>query len=117
MVAFREAVGRAKREMFDEKYGEAQLYLGMLACHPDYQRRGAGEMLCKWGLEKGKAENLTLTLYASPMGSRLYSRLGFEEVGIFRTQVEGEEEYLDTPGMAVESAKFVNSRHSACVCT
>jgi ribosomal protein S18 acetylase RimI-like enzyme len=106
MVAFREAIGRAKRVYFDENYGEEQLYLGMLACHPDYQKRGAGEMLCRWGLDKGKADGLNLTLFASPMGSRLYRRLGFEEIGSFRTQVVGEDEFLDIPGMVLEAKKI-----------
>ncbi|MCJ1404944.1 hypothetical protein MMC11_008170 [Xylographa trunciseda] len=101
MTAFRESIGRAKREMFDGPYGESQLYLGMLACHPDYQKRGAGRMLCQWGLDKAKTEGLTITLYASPMGARLYRSLGFQNVGSFRTQVEGEEEFLDTPGMVL----------------
>lgn len=101
MTAFRESVGVAKTEMFDNKYGEKQLYLGMLACHPEYQRRGAGEMLCKWGLNKAKAEDLVLTLYAAPMGGRLYRKLGFRDVGTFHTQVHGEDEYLDTPGMVL----------------
>ena len=105
MKAFRAAVGRAKTEFFDSKYGEEQLYLGMLACHPDYQRRGAGEMLCRWGLDKAKAEHLAVTLFASPMGVRLYRRLGFRDVGSFRTQVVGEEEYLDMPGMVLEATK------------
>lgn len=102
MTAFRGAIGRAKKEWFDDKYGEKQLYLSMLACHPDYQKRGAGEMLCRWGVEKGKAEGLTVTLFASPMGWQLYRRIGFKDVGTFRTQVVGEDEYLDTPGMALE---------------
>lgn len=102
MTAFREASDRAKKEWFDAKYGKRRLYLGMLACHPDYQRRGAGEMLCRWGLDKAKAEGLPLALLASPMGSRLYKRLGFQHVGSFRIQVEGEEEYVDMPGMVLE---------------
>lgn len=103
MKAFRAAVGRAKMEFFDSKYGEEQLYLGMLACHPDYQRRGAGEMLCRWGLDKAEAEHLTVTLFASPMGARLYGKLGFKDVGRFRTQVVGEQEYVDMPGMVLEA--------------
>ncbi|MCJ1399663.1 hypothetical protein MMC11_002865 [Xylographa trunciseda] len=105
MMAFREAMHRAKKELFDQKYGEKQLYLGMLACHPDYQRRGAGTALCQWGLDKAKAEDLTVSLFASPMGARLYSKLGFKDVASFRTQVVGEDEYLVTPGMVLETTK------------
>jgi predicted N-acetyltransferase YhbS len=102
MTAFREAVGKAKTEWFDNNYGEKQIYLGMLACHPDYQKRGAGEMLVRWGIDKGRAEGLTPTLFASPMGMKLYTRLGYKDVGSFRAQVEREKEYLDTPGMVLE---------------
>ena len=101
-TAFRANISVAKRQMFDNKFGDQQLYLDLLACHPDYRGRGAGEMLVKWGLEKAKAEGLTVTLYASPMGGRVYSRLGFKRVGSFRTQVEGEEEFYDLPGMVLE---------------
>lgn len=99
MTAFREAIDAVKAEMFDNRYGEKQLYLGMLACHPDYQGRGAGKILCIWGLSKAKAEDLVLTLFAAPTGRRLYRRLGFRDAGTFHTQVQGEDEYLDTPGM------------------
>jgi predicted N-acetyltransferase YhbS len=102
MKAFRAAIGKAKTEWFDDKYGEKQLYLGMLACHPDYQKRGAGEILVRWGIDKAKAEELTVTLFASPMGTKLYSRMGFKDIGSFPTQVEVEKEVLVTPGMVLE---------------
>lgn len=102
MAAYRADLNKAKKTLFDDKYGDTQLYLGMLACHPDYQRRGGGKMLVTWGLDKAKAEGLDLTLFGSPMGSRLYRKLGFKDVGGFRTQVEGEDEYLDSLAMALE---------------
>nr|XP_036574459.1 GNAT family [Colletotrichum truncatum]KAF6780894.1 GNAT family [Colletotrichum truncatum] len=102
MKAYRAAMSKAKAQWFDEKYGDQQLYLSMLACHPSYQRRGAGELLCQWGFEKAEKQNLTLTLLGSPMGTRLYNRLGFTEVAKFRTQVDGEEEYFDTSVMVLE---------------
>jgi ribosomal protein S18 acetylase RimI-like enzyme len=105
VAAFKESIAQAKTEFFISRYGEAQLYLGMLACHPDYQRQGAGEMLCRWGLEKAKAEKLAVTLCASPMGEGLYRRLGFRKVGSFRTQVDGEEEFLETPCMVWEETE------------
>lgn len=88
--------------MFDDPYGEKQLYLGQLSTHPDYRRHGAGAALCRWGMEKAKADGMAVTLFASPMGKAVYSKLGFKDVGSFRTQVEGETEYLDTPGMVLE---------------
>ncbi|KAI1108005.1 acyl-CoA N-acyltransferase [Nemania sp. NC0429] len=92
----------AKQRLFEEPFGDRQLYLGMLECHPDYQRRGAGGMLVAWGINKARADKLTLTLFASPMGARLYKRLGFRDVGTFRTQVPGEDEYLDSRAMVLD---------------
>ena len=39
-------------------------------------------------------------------GKRLYGKMGFVDAGNFRTQVEGEDEVLDTPGMVLEKGKF-----------
>ncbi len=102
MAGFRADLARAKKRFFDG-YSDGQLYLGMLACHPDYQGRGAGRALVGWGLGKAKTEGLAVTLFASPMGARIYKRLGFQDVGSFRTQVAGEEEYIDTPAMVLEN--------------
>jgi len=103
MMAFKKACVRVKKEYLDDKYGEQQLYLEMLICHPDFQNRGAGTMLSQWGLDKAKAENLNMTLFASEKGRRLYTKLGFKTVCTFRVQLDGEEEYLELPAMALEA--------------
>lgn len=92
----------ASPEWFDDKYGEKQLYLGMLACHTDYQKREAGEMLVRSGIDKGKAEELTVMFFASPMGTNNYSRMGFKDIGSIPTQGEGAQEVLVTSGMVLE---------------
>ena len=93
--------------MFDDKYGaDKHIYLSLLNTHSDYQGRGAGKALCQWGLEKAKREGWTVTLFSSPMGKRLYSKLGFRDVGSFRTQVEGEAEWLDIPAMVIEESSL-----------
>lgn len=102
MAAYQEDSLAAKQRLFEEPYGDRQLYLGMLACHPDYRRRGAGSQLVAWGMTKARTEKLTLTLFASPMGARVYKRLGFRDVGAFRTQVPGEDEYLDSKAMVLD---------------
>ena len=89
--------------MFDDKYGaNKHIYLGLLATHPNYQGQGTGKALCQWGLEKAKREGWTVTLFSSPMGKRLYAKLGFRDAGSFKTQVEGEVEWLDTSAMVLE---------------
>ena len=52
--------------------------IGLVATHPDYQRRGIGrlvmEHLLRWASDRGAT---TVRLDASPVGAPLYSRLGF----------------------------------------
>ena len=93
--------------MFDDKYGaDKHMYLSLLNTHPTYQGHGAGKALCQWGLEKAKREGWRVTLFASPMGKRLYAKLGFRDVGSFKTQVEGETEWLDIPAMVLEESSL-----------
>ena len=93
--------------MFDDKYGaDKYIYLSLLNTHPEYQGQGAGQALCQWGLDKAKMEGWSVTLFSSPMGKRLYAKLGFRDVGSFRTQVEGEAEWLDTPAMVLEGSSL-----------
>lgn len=94
---------RAKQHFFEHPYGQHNLYLSILACHPSYQRRGIGKQLVRWGLEKARRETLDMTVFGSPMGSLLYRSVGFREVGKFRVQVDGEDEYLDTLAMVLEN--------------
>ncbi|PMD45735.1 hypothetical protein L207DRAFT_420211 [Hyaloscypha variabilis F] len=103
MQQFRKTISKAKEEWFDNRFGESQMCLTTLATHPEYMRRGAGSALCEWGIRKAVAENLkAVTLFSSPMGKRLYTKLGFRQVGLVHTQVEGEEEFLEFPGMILE---------------
>jgi hypothetical protein len=70
-------------------------------------RRGAGTALCDWGIKKAVSDKLAaVTLFSSPMGKPLYTKLGFREVGIVHIQVDGEEEYIDFPGMTLEPEKI-----------
>jgi hypothetical protein len=66
-------------------------------------RRGAGTALCNWGIEKAVSDKLAaVTLFSSPMGKPLYTKLGFCQVGIVDTRVSGEKEYINFPGMTLE---------------
>jgi ribosomal protein S18 acetylase RimI-like enzyme len=107
MTQFRSDMNRAKKEILEKRYGDKELYLGLLACHPDYQGRGAGRELLRWGLEKADEEGLDVTLMTALNGpaSPFYKRFGFVEVESFRTQLEGEEEYHDTLTMAREHTR------------
>lgn len=71
---------------------EYQLYLHLLATHPDWDGHEFGAMQVKWGMQKAKAEEerlsqvegrqieIPVTLLATPAGYPLYKSLGFESV-------------------------------------
>jgi predicted N-acetyltransferase YhbS len=50
----------------------------MLVTDPEHHRRGAGELLVRWGTEQADEAQLPSFLEASLMGRPLYARLGFE---------------------------------------
>ncbi|KAK1751186.1 acyl-CoA N-acyltransferase [Echria macrotheca] len=99
MNAFRAQCSAKKHELFDTRYRRGHMFLKILLCHPDYQRRGAGRALTIWGIEEARRLGLNTTVFASPMGFELYRQLGFREIGRFRVQLEGDEAYLDIPAM------------------
>ncbi|KAF4973201.1 hypothetical protein FSARC_453 [Fusarium sarcochroum] len=52
-------------------------YLDTLATHPDYQRRGAGSMLMRWGCDLADKNGVAAYVDASKSGAPLYERFGF----------------------------------------
>jgi hypothetical protein len=54
--------------------------LALLATDPEYERRGAGSLLTKWGCEVADKYKIPCYLEASKKGYPIYKRLGFEEV-------------------------------------
>ncbi len=58
-----------------------KLDLNSLAVSAKYQRRGIGQMLVKWGMERAREEGKGIILIANPAGAPLYQKLGFEEIG------------------------------------
>lgn len=55
-------------------------YLRGLTVAPWGQRRGAGELLTRWGIERAKAEGLPACVAASEVGTELYRKVGFRVV-------------------------------------
>lgn len=100
MKVFEESLEKARTQCFKRLYGENRMQLRLLVTHPDYQRRGAGGELVKWGIEKAKEDNLALALFASPIGGHLYRKLGFRELSVMKIQVDGETESISTSVMA-----------------
>lgn len=58
---------------------DAEVVLHVLVTEPEEQRRGAGGMLLKWGLDQADQAQLPAYLEASEEGKPLYARWGFEE--------------------------------------
>ncbi|KAK3071576.1 hypothetical protein LTR53_008384 [Teratosphaeriaceae sp. CCFEE 6253] len=75
-----------------KKYAEKQIHLWLIVTHPDFRRRGAGTLLMDWGMHNEK--RWPLTLFASPMGQKLYEHMQFEKVASEYIQVLGEDEKL-----------------------
>jgi GNAT superfamily N-acetyltransferase len=100
MTEFRKQLKAAKASYFDDAYGDSQLNLMILATHPKYRRHGAALKLMQWGMDKAEQEHAALTLFSSPMGLPLYSKLGFTTKTLVQVQVEGEEEKITLPAMS-----------------
>lgn len=115
MDAFKSACARNKASFFDAAYGErGHVMLKILLCHPDYQRRGAGRALTEWGIQEARRLGLYTTVFASPMGLGLYTKLGFREIGRFRVQLEGDEEFLEIPALILRPHHFPESTLLPC---
>lgn len=105
MAAFRLACAKYKSLLFDAVYPQQKgghIMLKILLCHPDYQRRGAGTALTRWGIREAARLRLCTTVFASPMGLNLYRKLGFKEIDRFRVQLEGDAEYLEIPALILK---------------
>jgi GNAT superfamily N-acetyltransferase len=56
----------------DQRY----LYCHVVAVHPDYQRKGIGQMLMHFGLGVARSANLPVYIESSRDGTRLYEKIG-----------------------------------------
>jgi GNAT superfamily N-acetyltransferase len=90
----------AKREYVDEVFGPRQLYLHLLATHPDYQLHGAGTRLVGRGIEVARKEGLNLTLVAQPTAAGFYTHIGFSSTGNITITSVDEDEKFTYPVMA-----------------
>jgi GNAT superfamily N-acetyltransferase len=86
---FDRQLSAAKKVYIDEAY-DRQVYLNLLATHPDYEGRGFGAAHCGWGKALARRKGQNVTLIATPAGYRLYKTIGFERVAnISFTKVGG----------------------------
>ncbi|KAL8827651.1 MAG: hypothetical protein Q9170_006927 [Blastenia crenularia] len=68
---------------------ESHWLLATLGTHPDYEGKGAGGMLIRWGLEKADEMGKRCFVDSSARGLDLYKKFGFEEVGAFEVALKG----------------------------
>lgn len=95
-------MAKAKKSIFDDFYGQRHFHLQVLATHPEWQRRGAGTSLCNWGIQLAEMTGMAISLFASPMGRKLYRHLGFQDVVEVEVSVEGEHESVTALAMIYE---------------
>lgn len=98
-AAYFDAIHDGKTNWFDKRFGERQLYIAILCADPAYQGCGIGTALLQKAIDKARDERVGITLMASPGGRKLYSKMGFKDGGWTKAQVEGEEEFVEFPGM------------------
>jgi len=67
-------------------------YLEILATKQEYQGKGAGSMILKWGLQKADEDGVESFLEASPAGLPIYERYGWKERGRLVIDLEGKVE-------------------------
>lgn len=62
-----------------EIYGNNAL-LRSLAVHPDYQKKGYGQQLYQFLLEKAQEQNITELYLLTETAERFFARMGFEKI-------------------------------------
>lgn len=63
------------REIFAEAWE-----LNLLFVHPDWQRKGIGKKLMKWGFETAQEERVPIIVKSSPLGGAAYRAAGFKSI-------------------------------------
>lgn len=113
MQAWTSITTKSKAEVFDREFGDCQLHLQILATHPKYQRRGAGRLLCEWGLRLAEIASVPITVFASPMGSSLYQKSGFVSVSNVRIKaMEDDHDGVVLAAMTFIPKSFANAMKS-----
>jgi GNAT superfamily N-acetyltransferase len=102
MQAWNCVLHEAKSRHFEHRFGTQQFQLQILATHPDFQRFGAGSLLVRDGIMLAEAANRAISVFASPMGERLYASLGFKRIESVMVQVKDDPEFVSVEAMAYE---------------
>ncbi|OKL62720.1 hypothetical protein UA08_01364 [Talaromyces atroroseus] len=93
------------------------IHLIRVATSPQWQRHGAGTLLCNWGIDVAQKHNLQIGLFATPSGRGLYTKLGFQKLTTAFVQMPEEKENVSmtvmkwypqpqkAPGQALNAVK------------
>jgi len=71
--------------------GRPYALLMYMCVHPDWQRRGAGKMLMRWGSDRTDELGIPAYLEASPYGVPLYKSCGYEDFEPITMIVDGKD--------------------------
>lgn len=86
--------GPAEKHYVDD-YPDKQVYLALLATHPDWDGHDFAATHIQWGLNMAAEMDLMTTLIATPAGWKLYNQLGFDSVAnITITTIDPEDDNL-----------------------
>lgn len=107
MQAWKQILQEAKDQYFESQYGSRQIQLQILATHPKFQRLGAGSRLVNEGIRFAEASAKAISVFASPMGKRLYSKLGFKSIASVTVQAGGETESVSVEAMVYEPENYI----------
>lgn len=78
------ALNKARMERLG---GKRHILMAILAIDPEYQRKGVGHELLRWGLKQADEEQVECWIDASPAGHGLYKQFGWEDVGTVQTDL------------------------------
>jgi ribosomal protein S18 acetylase RimI-like enzyme len=88
----------AREKMWlDQKY----LYCHVIAVRPDYQRKGVGQLLMKYGISVAQQAELPIYIESSKEAVKLYEKMGCRRL---KERVEHEADHMST-GDATGTAK------------
>jgi hypothetical protein len=102
MEAWTKTTLSKKQELFDRRYGRRYIQLQILATLPQWQRMGAATLLCSCGMRMANLLRLSVAVFASPMGSKLYASLGFRTLETINVRASNDDDGVNLTGMALE---------------
>ena len=73
--------GALNKARLEKLGGKRHIFMAILVIDPEYQRKGVGHELLRWGLEQADEEQVECWIDASAAGHGLYKQLGWEDVG------------------------------------